>query len=89
MSYKHKPLGLYNNKILVWVSLYPFFSLSILVGLSLSPPTPFCYHCMLSFNLTHPFLSFSSTPTFLMAKDKICDANDHGHNNAMNPPPLD
>jgi hypothetical protein len=34
-------------------------------------------------------LSISSTPALPKAKDEICDANDHGHNNAMNPPPLD
>jgi hypothetical protein len=47
MSYTHNPLGLYNNKILVWVSQYSSLSLSIFVGLSFLPPTPFaiiaCY----------------------------------------------
>jgi hypothetical protein len=58
-----QPLGLY-NKILVWVSFYPSLSLSILVGLSFLPPTPFatiaCYHftsLILSF-LSHQPLVF-------------------------------
>jgi hypothetical protein len=44
---------------------------------------------MISLHLPHLFFPISSTPTHLKAKDEICDANDHGHNNAMNPPPLE
>jgi hypothetical protein len=59
-----QPLRFIYIKILVWVSLYPSFSLSILVGLSFSPLTPFatsaCYlftSLILSF-LYHPPLLF-------------------------------
>jgi hypothetical protein len=52
----------HNDEILVWASLYPSLSLSILVGLSFSPPTPFCYHCMLPFSLPLAFLSLSHQP---------------------------
>jgi hypothetical protein len=84
-----QPLRFIYNKILVegislsiFVSIYPCW-------INFLPPTSFSNHCMLSFCL--PYLSFSilSTHTLLTAKDIICNANDHGPNNAMNRPPLD
>jgi hypothetical protein len=58
-----QPLRFIHNKILVWVSLYPSLSLSILVGLPFSPPTPFatiaCYPSTSpSFSLSHQPLLF-------------------------------
>jgi hypothetical protein len=83
-----QPLGLY-NKILVWVSLYPSLSLSILVGLSFLPPRPFAMVACYPFtSLILPY-SISLSLTLLMTKDGICNANGHGDNNAINPPPLD
>jgi hypothetical protein len=49
-----QPLRFIYNKILVWLSLYPSLSLSILVGLSFS--NTFCYRCMLSLHLPHSSL---------------------------------
>jgi hypothetical protein len=64
-------------------------SLSILVGLSFSPPTPFAIVACYSFtSLILPY-SISSTLTLLISKDEIYNINDHSNNNARNPPPLD
>jgi hypothetical protein len=52
-----QPLELY-NKTLVWASLYPSLSLSILVGLSSSPLTPFAIVACYPF--TSPSLLFLS-----------------------------
>jgi hypothetical protein len=77
------------NKILVRVSLYPFLSLSILCWIILLTPTPLSTVSCQSLHLHHPFFHISSTPTLSIAKEGICNANGHGNNNAMNPPPLD
>jgi hypothetical protein len=71
------------------ISLSIFVSLSILVVISFSPPTPFS--TVVCYPFTSLILSFSisSILALLLAKDGICDANGHGNNNAMNPPPLD
>jgi hypothetical protein len=84
-----QPLGLY-NEILVWVSLYPSLSLSILVGLSFSPPTPFATVACYPFTShSFPLSILSSTSTLSMARGGICNGNGHGNNSGMNPPPLD
>jgi hypothetical protein len=83
-----QPLGLY-NKILVWVSLS---LLSLYLSLLDYPSHLQHLFAIIScYPFTSPVLSLSisSPPTLPKAKDEICDANDHGHNNSMNPPPLD
>jgi hypothetical protein len=60
-------------------------SLSIFGGLSFLPPTPFSIIACYPFtSLILPY-SISTTLTLLMAKDGICNANDHSNNNAKNP----
>jgi hypothetical protein len=88
MPYTHKPLGLY-NKILVQVSLYLFLSLTILVGLSFSPPKPFATIVCYPFTSLIYYFLISSTLTLPMVKDGIRNANGHSNNNAMSPPPHD
>jgi hypothetical protein len=63
--------------------------LSILVGLSFPPSTPFAIVACYSFtSLILPY-SISSTLILLMTKDGICNANDHSNNNTRNPPSLE
>jgi hypothetical protein len=61
MTNTHIPLGLY-NKLLVWVSLYPSLSLSILVGLSFSPPTPFSTFSHYHFTFPRIYFSYLVNP---------------------------
>jgi hypothetical protein len=61
MTNTHIPLGLY-NKLLVWVSLYPSLSLSILVGLSFSPPTPFSRFPHYHFTFPRIYFSYLVNP---------------------------
>jgi hypothetical protein len=63
--------------------------LSILVGLSFSPSTPFAIVAWYSFtSLILPY-SISSTLTLLITKDEIYSVNDHSNNNTKNPPSLE
>jgi hypothetical protein len=64
-------------------------SLSIPVGLSFLPPTPFAIVACYPFTCLILLYSISSTLTLLMAKDGICNTNDHSSNNTRNPPSLE
>jgi hypothetical protein len=66
----------------IFVSIHPLLD-------DLSPPTPFAIVAWYPFTSPSYSFSISSTLTFSMAKDGICNTNGHGDNNAINPPSLE